>query len=273
MTQKRFIITKADGRKVSFNENKILSTCMRAGATRKTAKKILKKVRSNIFRGMATSNIYDLVLNAMKEEKLDALYQRYQLKDAIMRLGPSGFHFENYVANLIQQYGMKLKGMGKKVKGKCAKHEIDLIAESKNKKYLIECKYHSSHGVYTGLKVSLYTHARFLDTFPQFNGEVVICNTKISSSAKKYAKCIGQQVYSWRYPSNRSLEKIIEKNKLYPITILDLSENELQAFARNKIMIAKTILKINAPELSKQTDIPIKRIINLQKMIGQILNL
>ncbi len=38
-------------------------------------------------------------------------------------------------------------------------------------------------------------------------------------------------------------------------------------------MIAKTILKINAPELSKQTDIPIKRIINLQKMIGQILNL
>ena len=247
---------------------------MRAGASRKTAMKILKKVRSRVYRNMDTGNIYNLVLNAMAEEKgLDGLRQRYQLKDAIMRLGPSGFHFENYVANLLQQYGLNIKGIGKKIKGKCATHEIDLIAESRGKKFLIECKYHSSHGIFTGLKVSLYTHARFLDTSPNFDNEVIVCNTKISASAKKYSKCVGQQVYSWRYPPNQSLEKIIEQNQLYPITILDLTKQELYSFSKNKIMIAKDILRINAPSLSKMTGIKTKRIIELQKSVGQILQI
>ena len=43
---------------------------------------------------------------------------------------------------------------------------------------MIECKYHSSHGVYTGLKEALYTHARFLDLHPKFEGEIIFCNTK-----------------------------------------------------------------------------------------------
>ena len=42
---------------------------MRAGANRKTAKKILKKVRSEVYRDMGTSDIYKLVLRAISEEK------------------------------------------------------------------------------------------------------------------------------------------------------------------------------------------------------------
>ncbi len=247
---------------------------MRAGASRKTAKKILKKIRSRLYRGMETHDIYKLVLDAMSEEKGGAaLRQRYQLKDSIMRLGPSGFAFEKYVANLMEQYGLHVKGIGVKVKGSCTKHEIDLIATHKEKKFMIECKYHSYHGVYTGLKVALYTHARFLDTAPKFDGEALVCNTKISFNAKKYAKCVGQQVYSWRYPPKQSLEKIIEKNKLYPITILDLAQKELNAFSANHLMIAKDLLKVDAPKLSKLTHIPVKRIVKLQKQVEQILRI
>jgi len=247
---------------------------MRAGASKKTAKRILKKIRSRLYRGMETQDIYRLVLDAMSDEREGmALRQRYQLKDSIMRLGPSGFPFEKYVANLMEQYGLHVKGIGVKVKGKCTKHEIDLIAVSNEKKFLIECKYHSSHGIYTGLKVALYTHARFLDTSPQFDGEAIVCNTKISFNAKKYAKCVGQQVFSWRYPPKQSLEKIIEKNKLYPITILNLSKGELHAFSENHLMIAKDILKIDAPRLSKDTKIPVKRIVKLQKLVEQILRI
>lgn len=36
-----------------------------------------------------------------RRERLEALHH-YQLKDTIMMLGPSGFHFEPYVGNLIQ---------------------------------------------------------------------------------------------------------------------------------------------------------------------------
>ena len=245
---------------------------MRAGASRKTAKKILKKVRSEVYRDMGTSDIYKLVLRAISEEKDGkALYQKYQLKDSIMRLGPAGFTFENYVKELLEYQGIQIKGIRTRVKGKCIDHEIDLIAILDHKKIMIECKYHSHHGNYVGLKDALYIHARFLDTQPTFEGEAIICNTKISQNAKKYSKCIGQQVFSWRYPSGKSLEKIIEDNKLYPITILNLNSNELEGFFKNDIIMARNILKYNENYLSKITGISEKRIHNLQILVERIL--
>jgi hypothetical protein len=245
---------------------------MRAGANRKTAKRILRKVRSQVYSDIGTSDIYKLVLQAISEEKDGkALYQKYQLKDAIMRLGPAGFAFENYVKELLEHQGIQIEKIRAIIKGKCINHEIDLIAILDWKKIMIECKYHSHHGNYVGLKDSLYVHARFLDTQPEFDGEAIICNTKISQNARKYSKCIGQQVFSWRYPLGKSLEKIIEDNKLYPVTILSLNSKELEMLFKNNIMIAKNILKYDAGYLSKITSISQKRINNLQDLIKQII--
>ena len=270
---KRFFIYKADGNRVPFNERKILSTIMRAGASRNTAKRILKKVKSEVYRDMTSNDIYKKVLQAISDEKgLHALHQRYQLKDSIMRMGPAGFAFENYIASLLEYYDYQVSGIREKIYGKCAPHEIDLTATRKEKEFLIECKYHSSRGIYTGLKVALYTHARFLDLQPRFSGEIIFCNTKISNNAKKYAKCIGQQVFSWRYPGQNSLEKIIEKYNLYPITILNLTQKELQAFSECNIMIAKDLLNFDESKISRMTGISKKRITNLQKLVEQIFN-
>lgn len=271
MAPRNFFIFKADGSKVKFNANKILSTCMRAGASKKTAQRILKKVSLDVYRDMGTSDIYKLVLQAISEEKDRGLHQRYQLKEAIMRLGPSGFVFENYVADLLKYYDLQVSGIRVNVKGKCALHEIDLIGMSNSKQFMIECKHNSYRGTYVGLKVALYTHARFLDTSPRFFGEIIFCNTKISENAKKYANCIGQQVFSWRYPSEKSLEKIIEQNKLYPITILNLTSKELDIFSGIGMMIAKDLLEYDEIKLSKKTGIHTKRIHNLQALIKKIL--
>ena len=246
---------------------------MRAGASRKTAKKILKKVKSEIYRDVTSGNIYKMVLRAISEEKgLKALHQRYQLKEAIMKLGPAGFAFENYVSAILEYYGLYPTHIRAKVKGNCAIHEIDLIGVKDSRKFLIECKYHSSHGIYTGLKVSLYTHARFLDTTPKFFGEIIFCNTKVSKEAKKYAKCVGQQIFSWRYPATNSLEKIIEKNNLYPITILNLTSKELKTFSDSNMMIAKDLLRYDAGKISKITGISSKRIRNMQMLVERIFN-
>jgi Holliday junction resolvase len=220
---------------------------------------------------MTSNDIYKKVLHAISQEKgLKALHQRYQLKESIMRMGPAGFTFENYVASILEYYDFQVTGIRSKIKGKCASHEIDLIGMKSREKFLVECKYHSSHGIYTGLKESLYTHARFLDLQPKFSGEIIFCNTKISNNAKKYAKCIGQQVFSWRYPASNSLEKIIEKHNLYPITILNLTQNELRIFSESNMMIAKDILRYDEKKIAKMTGISQKRIKNLQKLIEQI---
>ena len=220
---------------------------------------------------MTSSSIYKKVLHVISQEKdLKALHQRYQLKEAIMRMGPAGFVFENYVASLLEYYGYQVTGIRSKIKGKCTLHEIDLTGIKNTKKFLIECKYHSSHGIYTGLKVALYTHARFLDTRPKFSGEMIFCNTKVSKNAKKYAKCVEQQIFSWRYPASNSLEKIIEKYNLYPITILNLSQNELKIFSESNMMIAKDLLRYDETKISRMTGISKKRISNLQKLVEQI---
>ena len=246
---------------------------MRAGASRDATKRILKKIRGHIYRGMDTRDIYKMVLSALSEEKGGiVLKQKYQLKDAIMQLGPAGFTFEDYVGEILKHSGFKIKAIGNKVRGKCIIHEIDLIVVSENKQILVECKYHSKHGVYTGLKESLYTHARFLDAVPYFDDEYLICNTKVSDHARKYAKCINQKIISWRYPSNNGLENIIEKNKLYPITILNLNSKEIRIFLHYNIMLAKNILEYSEHELSKNTGINITRIKNLQKLVLQLIS-
>jgi len=220
---------------------------------------------------MTSNDIYKKVLRAISEENgLKALHQRYQLKDAIMRMGPAGFAFENFIASILEYYGYHVSGIRSKISGKCVTHEIDLIGNKDDRKFLIECKYHSLRGVYTGLKESLYTHARFLDMQSKFSGEIIFCNTQVSNHAKKYAKCIGQQIFSWRYPGINSLEKIIEKNNLYPITILNLSQNELKIFSESNIMIAKDLLRYDESEIARITGIPKKRINNMQKLIEQI---
>ena len=271
MAPKKFLIYKADGRKVQFNEKKILNTCIRAGASKKTAKRILKKVKSKIHQNMTSYDVYKKVLNVISQEKdLKALHQRYQLKNAIMRMGPAGFAFENYVASLLEYYDLQATGIRSKIKGKCATHEIDVIGMREDSKFLIECKYHSKHGVYTGLKESLYTHARFLDMQPRFSGEIIFCNTKVSNHAKKYAKCTRQQIFSWRYPAKNSLEKIIEKYNLYPITILNLSQNELRIFSESNMMIAKDLLRYDDTKIARMTGISKKRINNMQRLVKQI---
>jgi len=115
-------------------------------------------------------------------------------------------------------------------------------------------------------------HARFVDTASYFDGEGIVCNVKVSQSAKKYSKCIGQQILSWRYPPNKSLENIIEANKLYPITILNLVPKELEKFSSRNILLLQDLLKIKENTLIKQTGLSYKRIKNLCKLAEQIIS-
>ena len=244
---------------------------MRAGASRDAAKRIIKKIRGQIYRGVETHDIYKMVLLALGEEQDGAvLKQKYQLKEAIMRLGPTGFFFEDFVGEILKCLGFKIKKIRGKINGECIVHEVDLIANTIHGMVLVECKHHSKHGVYTGLKESLYTHARFLDTKPYFKDEYLICNTKVSDHAKKYARCINQKILSWKYPPDNSLEKIIEKNHLYPITILNITSKEITIFANQRILLTKHILDYTEHKLSRKTGIHVKRIRNLQKLAGKI---
>ena len=270
---KKVIIIKANGKKAKFSLRKVESTCIRAGASPRSAHRIARQIHHKIRHGTTTKEIYNMVLRFLGQSESSAIKHRYRLKESIMKMGPAGFSFETFVGQILEQYGYKIKSIRSEVLGKCITHEVDLVVESvqDKKKWLVECKYHNLPGRYTGLKESLYTHARFLDLVDKFDREMLVCNTKVSSEVIAYANCVSQKILSWRYPHDGGLEKLIEDKKLYPITILGPTRYELDVFSQNKMMIARDLLDVDVKEFSEKTNIPIKRLLSLQKLVNQII--
>ncbi len=246
-------VIKASGEKEEFDENKIFNTVVRAGASKKLAEKISNNVKKKIYDGITTKKILKITLNLLKEKP--EIASRYDLKRAIMSLGPSGFPFEKFFAKILGNYGFKTE-IGKIISGKNISHEIDIIAKKKFT-YMIECKYHNQLGIHTNVKVALYTYARFLDlknSKYKFDYPWLSTNTKCTLDAINYAKSVSMKITTWNYPKNNSLQKLIERKKLYPITILkSIRGNMKERLSYIGITIAKDILEYNFEELSLKT--------------------
>lgn len=269
---KKIYIIKANGQKVRFEPNKVIWSCIRAGTSRKEAKRIAKNTQNTIHDGFTTKQVYRIVLNNISKVKSGrAIQHRYRLKESIMRMGPAGFPFESFISQILSNYGYVIEGVRNEMRGKCGRHEIDVIAKQKNKRFMVECKYHHRRGIHTNLKASLYTHARFLDLSEYFDEEMLSCNTKLSEDALEYASCVGQKMLCWKHPPGKGLEILIDEKGLYPITILNLNKIELKAFSDLKFMIAKDLLTSDLNQLSKKTNIPLLRLQRLHGMVRDIL--
>ncbi len=254
-------VTKASGVKEEFQPDKILRTCIRARATQRLAEKVVKEIEKKAYDGISTREILQMTL-ALLEKQMPDVAARYDLKGSIMRLGPAGFEFEELVAEILNEYNYKTS-TDVIVSGGCIDHEIDVIAENQ-KRYMIECKYHNMPGIYTGIRDVLYIWARFIDLqdgyklgkCKKFDKPWLVCNTKFSADAIKYATCKGMQLIGWRWPKEQSLERMIEKKKLYPITALRrLDKDSQQRLVFAKIMLCKNLVEMDIKELEKITGI------------------
>lgn len=243
-------VIKINGEKEPFSALKIERTCLRAGASPQHAKTIALEVKKQIYPGISTKEIYKLTLRLLR--KHPGLEQRYSLKQAIMRLGPHGFAFEYFVAALLKEHGFKTQ-VDVSVHGKCVPQEIDIVAE-KERKYMIECKYHNQLGSYTDLKAMMYTYARFLDVKNKFDEGWLFCNTNCSSHALEYAKCVKLKVTSWQYPEKESLASLIHTKNLFPITILKSVDFAVkERFFQENILFVKNIVSMDVKLLRKKT--------------------
>ena len=206
---------------------------------------------------MTTKEILKIVLKVLK--KSPDVAARYDLKRAIMSLGPSGFPFEDFFSDLLKHYGYKTK-VGSFLRGKNITHEVDIVAKKK-KIYMIECKYNNQPGNSTGLHPALYTYARFLDLGKKFDKSWLVTNTRCSKDATNYAKGVGLKITSWNYPKIDSLKELIKKNKLYPITILkSINDKTKEKLFHAKIVIAKNLLNYSIKDLIEKTELGKKEI-------------
>ncbi len=267
-------IIKASGEKEKFSEKKLYQSLKRARVQHSLAERVSKEIAKKISPGISSDEILSQVTSHLKKES-PILAARYSLKKAIMEMGPTGFHFEKYVAEILKQYDYNTK-VGKIVRGYCINHEIDVVAEKEKKHFMIECKYHNSRGIHSDVRAALYTYARFLDlksAWEQapnhkyfFHQAWLVTNTRCTSEAIRYAECIGLKIISWRYPRNESLEYLIEKKGLYPITVLlSLTRQAKEKLAEKQLVLAKDLLKYSIGNLAKITGLKSNIIKKLQE--------
>lgn len=244
-------VTKASGEREPFDRGKIIKTCLRSGAGRKAAEQIADEVEKRTRDGDSTKDILSLVL-VMLEERTPSAAQKYDLKGAIMRLGPSGFPFELFVSEVLREHDYEVE-LRKHIMGKCVEHEIDIVATEGKRRHMVECKYHNYSGIYTGIKDVLYVYARFLDITERekFDSAWLVCNTKFSDDAIRYAECRGMKLLGWGYPEDGGLEKMIERKRLYPITMIrSLKRPVVEKLVGNNVTLVKDLFMYTAPQIA-----------------------
>ncbi|OHB14436.1 MAG: hypothetical protein A2431_03605 [Candidatus Zambryskibacteria bacterium RIFOXYC1_FULL_39_10] len=225
-------VIKATGEREEFDSQKLKASLRRAGAGQEITDQITAKIESELVDGMSTKEIY---INAFRmlggEEGGKKAAAKYSLRKAVMELGPTGFPFEQFVAEIFRAKGFETT-TDYIAKGECVDHEIDIVAWNKEKLIFVEAKFHNELGIKSDLKIALYIKARWDDldeaTF-DFGGERkmtegwLVTNTKFSESAVKYAKCRNMKLVGWNYPEQGNLQDLIEEAGLHPITCLNSS--------------------------------------------------
>jgi len=235
-------VTKASGEKEPFSEEKVITSIKRAGISDDIRDKVLSHVKSKIYDNIPTSEIYKHITEFL-ESSHPWSRSRYSLKQAIMDLGPTGYPFENFVAEILksERYETQIRQI---LNGRCISHEIDVLATKNGAKAMIECKFHNSPGIKSDVHVSMYTKSRFDDIKDKHNlSEVWLAtNTKVTSDGLIYAQCNNMKILSWSYPEGESLRDLIEKSQLHPITSLEsINQSQKQKLLDQGIVLCKTI--------------------------------
>ncbi|MEX0933048.1 MAG: ATP cone domain-containing protein [Candidatus Pacearchaeota archaeon] len=262
-------VIKASGKKEEFNSDKIFRTLEKAGASKELAMEIVSKVQKKVHDGTTTKEILNSALRLLRNRN-PVVCERYDLKRAIMSLGPTGFPFEKFFSRILENYGYKTE-VGQIVKGRITRHEIDIIAEKNSKRYMVELKYHNSLGIYTRLKTVLYVYARFLDLKGKFDQPWIATNTKLSHQARRYADGMHMKITSWEYPEGKSLSEMIDYKKLYPVTILkSVNKKIIHQLCKADMMLSKDLLDIDEKELMKRTNLSLEMVQRILKEARQV---
>jgi hypothetical protein len=240
---KQILITKQDGTKEPFDADKLRRSFYHSGATDKASEEAIKHIENELKDGMTTSEIYKHAFSYL-EQKEKPIAARYSMKRAVLALGPSGYPFENFIAEILRAKGYAVE-VGKMVQGACVEHEVDIIAEKDGQKIGGEVKFHNKLGIRSDLKVTLYVHARFEDIRNgkiQIDEDWLITNTKFTSNAIKYGNCVSMKMISWNYPKVGNLHDLINETGVQPITALTtLSGTEKSKLMEQKVALCRNI--------------------------------
>ena len=270
-------ITKANGDREDFNENKLLYSLNRAQLPSDSSQRLLQVIKPKLKPSLTSQQLHALVSQQLAHIAQPIHFANYNLKQAVMKLGPSGFPFERYVAGVLNELGFQTS-VGQIMTGYCINHEVDIEAIKGDSHYLIECKFHQYPGNKTDAQVALYTYARFQDIIRYCQSEHqnhypwIITNTKVTLDAMDYSLCQKMKLTSWGYPENDNLYTMIISSRLYPVTVLNSLSADQQANLLSRDVVSLKDLKLRLSHKSLIDVIPSSRSQAVINEIDQIID-
>src|SRR3989344_1326899 len=249
---KQIQIVKASGETEPFAESKLRNSLKKAGASEEAADVVVQDIIGRLHEGMTTKDIYSRAFSHLRRKERPTA-GRYHLRMALTELGTTGRPFERFVGELLKSEGFDVE-VSRIVHGVCVKHEVDVVGTKGDRHIMVECKFHNQPGLRSDVKISLYVQARFEDVERQWkkqphHGEKfhevwLVTNTKLTSDATDYAKCVGMHAIGWSYPLQDGLEVHIEKNGLHPVTCLtNLNRFQKQELVGRGYILCKDIIR------------------------------
>ncbi len=221
-------VIKANGEQEPFHLSKLESSLRNAGTDSAAIREIISDITGWIYPGVTTKKIYSRAFHLLKRIRGVAAI-RYRLKQAMYDLGPTGYPFEYFISRIFKLQGYCVQ-TGQVMQGKCVTHEMDVVATRDHEQHLVECKYSQTQGRRIPVQTPLYVKSRIDDIIARyrtdnlFNGYRfygwVVTNTRFSSDSISYGECAGLRLMSWDYPAGHSLKEIIERENIYPVTVL-----------------------------------------------------
>lgn len=222
------IIQKASGKTEAFDVRKLKTSLKNAGANEDAISEVVSDIQNWVYDGVTTAKIYTRAFRIFRQiSTAGALL--YNLKKAILDMGPTGYPFEHFVGELFRRQGYEVE-VGLVMEGASVTHEMDVIAKKGREQILGECKFSHKQGHSISIQVPLYVHSRVNDIVEKLKEEKanqdinftawIFTNGRFSADSIEYSRCKGIKLMGWDHPQGHAVKDLIERERMFPITIL-----------------------------------------------------
>jgi hypothetical protein len=263
-------VIKADGTKQPYDRYRVMRTARNYGVPDDYVIEVAAEVERHLYDGIRTRDILRMI-HTYSRRYQPSVEGRTNVRRAIGLLAPKP-DFELYVQALLKGSGYEVEE-GRILKGRCGEHEVDAIARKDGITYFVEVKHHHSHHRMTGLDEGRIARAIVEDVQEGYKAgrnhftvdkAMIVCNTKLSSHAKKYAACWDIRHIGWDNPKDENIASMVADRKLCPVTLIKgVNAKTRKKLVEGEIVTIGQLLEYSPETLSERTGISKKETIIL----------
>jgi hypothetical protein len=242
------LVRKRSGALEAWRPQKLRRALTRIGVPRHRREAVVSDVEHVLDDIVPAERIDRVVARALRREPAPCA-ARWNLRRALAELGPSGFPFERFVAELFAASGWHTR-VGVHLDGRFISHEVDVLAERARERALCECKLVTRSDGKLDAKTALYVYGRAVD-LDALRGRTrfwLITNGRFTVDALRFGTGMHLMLLGWDVPERGSLRERVESAGLMPLSAL----STLPAHAKARLFAMGHVLcrdLVAAPQL------------------------